>query len=53
MLEKDPDAALRKITDQEMRKMNKQILPVQCGKCNDRITYKAALSSHSSHRVGV
>lgn len=53
MLEKDLDAALRKFTDQGMRKMNKQILSVQCGKCNERIIYKAALSGHCSLGVRV
>lgn len=53
VLEKDLDATLRKFTDQGMRQMNKQILSVRHGKCNDRIMYKAALSSLCSHGVMV
>lgn len=47
MLAKDLNAALRTFTDQGMRQMNKQIISVQHGRCNDRIMYKAALLSLS------
>lgn len=53
VLEKDLDTTLRKLIDQGMRQMNKQIISVQHGKCNDRITYKATLSSFPSHGVTV
>lgn len=45
VFEKDLDTALRKCTDQRMRQMNKQIISVQHGECNDRFVYKAALQA--------